>query len=233
MRRAPPRYLPRSQGKSTYSLAACTKLTEGLVRRIIDGLLGFAALVCLSPLFVVIVTVIFLDSPGSPFHGGWRIGRNGRRFRMWKFRTMVPHADRIGPQITAWDDPRVTRMGNFLRRSKLDELPQFLNVLLGDMSLVGPRPEVPEIVDGYSPKQREILSVKPGITGPGQLAYTEEKILDSTGAQKYYLTHLLDPKLRLELDYIRTRTPATDFLILLKTAVLMARRVAQLKPLLQ
>jgi lipopolysaccharide/colanic/teichoic acid biosynthesis glycosyltransferase len=139
---------------------------------------------------------------------------------------MISDADRAGPAITARQDPRVTRIGGFLRRSKLDELPQFFNLLTGSLTLVGPRAEVPGIVVRYSDEQREVLSVKPGITGPGQLFYTTDQqdcIPEGVAPEEYYVEHLLGPKLRIDLDYIRRRTALGDLKIILSTVGHMVR----------
>src|SRR5207248_7674499 len=116
---------------------------------------------------------------------GERVGRNGERFRIYKFRTMVADADRQGPGITARDDPRVTRFGRRLRRSKLDELPQLINVVRGEMSLVGPRPEIPEMVDKYPPLFRRLLALRPGMTSPASLKYRNEEWLIGSDAAQY------------------------------------------------
>ena len=136
------------------------------LRRLLDLVASLAGLTLLSPLFVFIALLIALDSPGPVFYRGQRVGRHGRLFRLYKFRSMVISADKQGPGITAAGDARITRVGRFLRRAKLDELPQLINVLLGDMSLVGPRPEDPRYVAFYTPEQRRVLSVRPGITSP-------------------------------------------------------------------
>jgi lipopolysaccharide/colanic/teichoic acid biosynthesis glycosyltransferase len=144
---------------------------------------------------------------------------------MFKFRTMRRDADRIGPAITAGNDRRITRLGRFLRKTKLDELPQFINVLLGDMTLVGPRPETPEIVAMYSEEQRRVLSVKPGITGRVQIESGEESesIPEDAKAQEYYVEHLMDRKLRSDLEYLRRRTTFSDARIVFETAAYVFR----------
>jgi len=196
------------------------------MRRTIDLVSAVVALVLLAPVFAVLASIIAVESPGNPFYGGRRVGRNGRLFRMWKFRTMVKNADRVGPGITGRKDPRVTRMGAFLRRTKLDELPQFFNLLVGDVTLVGPRAEVPDIVARYTDSQHAILAVKPGIVGPGQLYYTtdqQHEIPDGVAADDYYVEHLLGPKLDIDLAYERSRTPWSDIRMLLATVGVMAR----------
>jgi lipopolysaccharide/colanic/teichoic acid biosynthesis glycosyltransferase len=200
------------------------------MQRVVDILVATILLVWLSPFFLVLSLLVIVDSPGNPFYGGWRAGQDGRRFRMWKFRTMVKNADRIGSAITTRRDPRITRVGAFMRKSKLDELPQFFNLLLGDLTLVGPRPEDPRITERYTPEQREIFRVKPGITGPTQLHYTEleaETIPDGAEAERYYVDHLLDHKLRMDLDYLKRRTLNSDLRVVSQTVLLMARAVSQ------
>ncbi|MFZ1551113.1 MAG: sugar transferase, partial [Anaerolineae bacterium] len=129
-----------------------------------------------------------------------RVGQDGRPFRLYKFRSMIVGTDRQGPGITATGDPRITRVGRFLRRAKLDELPQLINVLLGDMSLVGPRPEDPRYVAFYTPEQRRVLSVHPGITSPASLAYRhEEQLLAGEDWETHYRTRVLPAKLALDL----------------------------------
>lgn len=198
------------------------------MRRLFDVVFALITLAVLSPLILMIMLAVFISSPGNPFYGGWRSGQNGRNFRMWKFRTMVNGAAKMGP-ITGKNDPRVTPLGRLLRKTKLDELPQFFNLLLGDMTLVGPRPESPEIVALYTPSQRVVLAVKPGVTGKVQLDSDDESetIPEGVQAYEYYLTHLMDRKLRMDLDYLRARTALTDFKIVLATAGLVFRAFAR------
>lgn len=196
------------------------------MRRLVDIVVATIVLVLLSPLFVLSSLIVILDSPGNPFYGGWRAGKDGKRFRMWKFRTMVKNADQIGSAITTRRDPRITRVGAFLRKSKLDELPQFFNLLLGDLTLVGPRPEDPGITDQYTAEQKEIFKVKPGITGPTQLHYTAleaETIPDGAEARQYYVERILDQKLQLDLEYLKKRTVVSDLQVITQTVLLMAR----------
>jgi len=197
------------------------------MRRSIDILLSFLALVCLSPLLLAVAVVVVLDSPGGPFYLASRVGRHGRLFRMWKFRTMVAGAATAG-SVTGRNDSRITRSGRFLRKTKIDELPQFLNVLCGDMTLVGPRPETPDMVVRYTESQRAVLHVKPGITGRVQLEVGEESegIPEGMQPDEYYVNHLLGPKLQLDLEYLRVRTPLSDARILLRTAGFVLRALA-------
>lgn len=197
-----------------------------MIRRIVDIVAAVAGLVVLSPLLVGVALAIRLDSPGPALYGGLRSGLHARPFRMWKFRTMVRDADRIGPGITGKRDPRVTRVGAWLRKTKIDELPQLFNLLTGDITLIGPRAEVPDIVARYTPEQRAVLSVKPGITGPGQLYYTtdqQDAIPEGVAADDYYVEHLLGPKLALDLDYIRDRGLVRDLRLVVDTVRVVAK----------
>jgi lipopolysaccharide/colanic/teichoic acid biosynthesis glycosyltransferase len=195
-----------------------------MMRRLIDVVIALLVLIVASPLFAVLSAAIPIDSPGSPFYGGRRVGRDGRLFRMWKFRTMVANADAVGPGITGARDPRITRLGAFLRATKLDELPQCWNLLIGDMTLVGPRAEVPDIVARYTPEQREILSALPGITGPGQIHYTTdqaETIPEGADAADFYVEHLLGPKLEIDRKYLESRNAGRDFAIICSTIAMI------------
>jgi lipopolysaccharide/colanic/teichoic acid biosynthesis glycosyltransferase len=199
------------------------------IRRAIDMSIAALALICLSPLLLIIAAAVVIESPGNPLYRGHRIGRGGRRFRMWKFRTMVPDADKLGPSITGSQDPRITRVGRFLRKTKLDELPQFVNVLFGHMNLVGPRPEAPDIVALYTARQKAVLAVRPGITGPSQLRYSGEAdgIPAHAAADQYYVNNILEEKLDRDLEYVRTRSAASDARIVLQTAGLVLRSILQ------
>jgi lipopolysaccharide/colanic/teichoic acid biosynthesis glycosyltransferase len=147
------------------------------------------------------------------------VGKDGRLFNLYKFRSMVADADSRGPRVTANGDVRVTGVGRILRRTKLDELPQLFNTLVGDMSLVGPRPEDPDYVKLYSPEQRRVLSVRPGITSPATLRYqTEEQMLTGPDWEETYRREILPDKLRIELEYLSVRTLSKDILILARTA---------------
>jgi lipopolysaccharide/colanic/teichoic acid biosynthesis glycosyltransferase len=198
-----------------------------MLRRIVDIAAAVAALVALSPLLAAVAIAVVIDSPGWPLYRARRCGQDGRPFRMWKFRTMIPGADRVGPAITRRKDPRVTRLGSLLRRTKLDELPQFFNLLLGDVTLVGPRPEAPEIVGAYRECQRAVLGVKPGITGCVQIeaGCEADRIPEEAQAEEYYVRHLMERKLARDLEYLRTRTAWSDARIVLATAAILLRAV--------
>jgi lipopolysaccharide/colanic/teichoic acid biosynthesis glycosyltransferase/nucleoside-diphosphate-sugar epimerase len=178
-------------------------------KRVFDIAVAATGLLVVSPLLLVIALLIALDSKGPVLFRQRRIGKNGHPFSILKFRTMVVNAAAIGPRLTQKRDPRITHLGQILRWLKLDELPQLLNVLRGDMSLVGPRPEDPYFVARYTPEQREVLVVRPGIVGPNQILGRDEleKYPDDVGdSEQYYLEHILPEKLAIDLEYVRSCT---------------------------
>lgn len=189
------------------------------MKRVIDLLVSGVGLIVLSPLLAALALWIKLDSRGPVFHRGLRVGQYETRFRMIKFRSMVQNAHLIGGTSTPEDDPRITRAGKLLRRYKLDELPQLLNVLKGEMSLVGPRPQVPWAVDLYTPEEKTVLRVKPGITDYASLRFRDEgEILrGSTNPDKDYLEKIHPEKMRLSLEYARTHSTWMDCKILAST----------------
>jgi lipopolysaccharide/colanic/teichoic acid biosynthesis glycosyltransferase len=196
------------------------------MRRLLDVVIALLVLPLLSPVFLLVSLAVVLETPGGPFYAARRIGKGGKPFRMWKFRSMVSNADRIGAAITVGHDSRITRVGWFLRKTKLDELPQVLNLLAGDLTLVGPRPEDPGIIEEYTPEQRKVLEVKPGITGPTQLRYTvleAELISEAEDPARFYVDKLLNDKVRLDLEYIKRQTFFSDCFVVFQTLVLIAR----------
>jgi len=194
-----------------------------VAKRTLDLILSLVGLALLWPLLASLALWIKLDSPGPVFYRGNRVGKDGQPFHMYKFRTMAEGAERRGPAVTYRDDPRITRAGRFLRRTKLDELPQLLNVVKGEMTLVGPRPEDPSYVALYTEEQRQVLSVKPGITGPTQLEYRDEaSMLGGDSVDEDYVTRLMPQKLRLDLQYVRSRSLMLDLKILWRTASMMS-----------
>jgi len=168
---------------------------------------------------MIVAVLTKFSSPGPAFFRQRRVGKNGRIFVMIKFRSMVVAAGQRGAPITASSDPRITSWGAFLRRHKIDELPQLWNVLHGDMSLVGPRPELEVYVQGYTPLQRRVLEVQPGITDAGSLFYrAEEKLLAmSHDPESYYVEHILPTKLALNLQYIERYNFVHDLLLIMRT----------------
>jgi lipopolysaccharide/colanic/teichoic acid biosynthesis glycosyltransferase len=195
------------------------------MRRAVDIVVAAVALVALSPLMLILAAVVAIDSPGGPLYRGWRVGQGGRRFRIWKFRTMAGS----GPAITGSRDPRITPVGRWLRRTKLDELPQLFNVLTGRMTLVGPRPEAPEIVARYGPELRMVLAAKPGVTGRAQIEAPEESesIPPGVNAEEYYVANIMDPKVRRDLEYLGARTAASDARIVFATIALVFRSLTR------
>jgi FlaA1/EpsC-like NDP-sugar epimerase/lipopolysaccharide/colanic/teichoic acid biosynthesis glycosyltransferase len=202
-------------------------------RRAIDLLGAALGLGLLGPLLLLVALAIKLDSPGPVFYSQWRVGRGGKGFRLWKFRSMRLDADATGALLTRAGDPRVTRVGRLIRGIRLDEIPQLWNVLKGEMSLVGPRPEVPRIVERYAAAERRVLDVSPGITGPTQLAWLEEAERYPVGgdAEEYYVRHLLPRKLASDLEYVRSRSLVKDLGYLAATPfVLFTRALSRALP---
>lgn len=190
-----------------------------MVKRIFDILVSGLALMLLLPLLLLIVLVVASTSPGGAFFRQVRVGRNGRAFRLLKFRSMRPGSEAKGQITVGGRDPRITPVGYFLRRSKLDELPQLMNVLVGDMSIVGPRPEVPKYVAFYTPEQREVLRVRPGITSAASIAYIDENELlgRSADPERTYVEEVMPAKLKLDIAYVRSAGFSTDLSIVLGT----------------
>lgn len=175
------------------------------VKTLLDRGFAAAGLLLVSPLLLVCGVAIRMDSKGPVFFRQWRVGKGERSFQIIKLRTMVEKAEQEGGKITAARDPRITRVGRLLRMWKVDELPQLLNVLRGEMSLVGPRPEVPEYVASYNDGQREVLCVRPGITSPSALIFIDEEGLLEAQSERedFYTKELMSRKLDLDLEYCR------------------------------
>ncbi len=190
-----------------------------MLKRAFDFLTALLLLILLSPLFVLIGLWILLDSKGGVFYLQTRVGRHGKPFKIFKFRTMRSGSDKKGLLTVGMKDSRITRAGYFLRKYKLDELPQLLNVFLGHMSLVGPRPEVEKYVRLYTEEQRRVLQVKPGITDEASMAYSRENEILSRypDAEKAYIEIVMPEKLALNLKYVAHQSLRHDFSILLKT----------------
>ncbi len=196
------------------------------MKRIFDLIVAFFGLVFTVPLFLIIVFLIKSDSPGPIFYRAQRAGHFGKPFTMFKFRTMVINADKIGGPSTSADDPRLTKVGKFLKKYQLDELPQLINVLKGEMSFVGPRPEVPFYVEMMTEEERKtILSVKPGMTDWASLwDFHEGEILKgSPDPDKTYQEKIRPEKIRLQMKYVRERTFLKDLVIILKTVIKIFR----------
>ena len=190
-----------------------------MTKRLVDTLGAFCGLVVCAPLFVVIAVLIKLDSHGPVLFRQLRVGRGFREFFLYKFRTMVPDASRKGGELTIGDDSRVTRIGRFLRQFKLDELPQLINVLKGDMSLVGPRPEVPYYVEKFREDYRDVLMVRPGLTDLASLKYIDEQGILGKAAkpEDEYTNKILPEKIRLARLYIEHASLAFDMAVIAQT----------------
>lgn len=192
-----------------------------MTKRIFDLSVSFILLVLFSPFYILIALLIKLDSSGPVHYKALRVGKNGRLFNLLKFRTMKVNSSNLGPAITQKFDPRITRVGKILREIKVDEIPQLWNVIRGDMSLVGPRPEDPRYVEKYNAEQRKVLLVKPGLSSPASIEYRHEEKLLSTQAdnlEEYYVRQVMPRKLKIDLDYVENQSLIRDVAICFKTA---------------
>ncbi|NQT84639.1 sugar transferase [bacterium] len=193
-------------------------------KRFLDIILSAGILVFFSPILLFLAFAVKITSPGPIFFLGERIGRGGNPFRMIKFRTMVGDAEKLGPTVTAEGDPRVTRIGRLLRRTKLDELPTLSNVLRGEMSIVGPRPETAPWIALYTPEERRVLLLQPGITSLATVQYRhEEKLLSGKNIEEAYPPIMKD-KLRIEQEYLRSRSFLADLRIITLTILALFQK---------
>jgi len=205
-------------------------------KRWFDATVSFAALVLLSPLFLIVAMAIKLTGRGPVFFRQLRVGRFEQPFRIFKFRTMVGTAIGRSTALTAEGDPRITPLGRWLRKTKVDELPQLLNVLWGDMSLVGPRPEVPQYTARYDKKQKRVLLVKPGITGPAATNYIDEEQLlaGQSDKESFYVNTILPAKLEYDLAYCEEVCFPGDLRLIWSTFAKVCQRIAGFgKPLVR
>lgn len=187
------------------------------MKRAFDVSVAATLIIVLLPVMALIAVAVWGDGSGPILYRGIRVGRQGAPFHMLKFRTMVPTTT-SGREITVRGDPRITRVGRVLRATKLDELPQLINVLRGEMSLVGPRPEAPRYVAHYTGEQRAVLMVRPGITGRSQVLFRhEEALLRVPDPELYYLTAVMPAKLAIDLEYVRTHSLWSDIKIMALT----------------
>ena len=191
------------------------------MKRAFDFIFSFIGLILLSPIFLIISLLIALSSKGGVFYKQTRVGKDNIDFKVYKFRSMIVDADKKGLLSIGKDgrDPRITKIGYILRKYKLDELPQLINVLKGDMSLVGPRPEVRKYVDLYDDNQKEILKVRPGITDIASITFKNENDLlsQSPNPEDYYIQEIMPKKISLSLEYVKTRTLIKDIKLIFKT----------------
>ena len=189
------------------------------MKRLFDIAFSLLGLTALSPFLFTLAILIKREDSGSVFYRGVRVGRHGKPFRIFKFRTMVVDAERLGASSTSDDDPRITRIGKFLRKYKLDELPQLINVLKGDMSIVGPRPEVKKFTDMYMDEEKTILRIRPGITDWASIWNSDEGVLleGSVDPDRDYLEKIRPEKIRLQLEYVKRRSLWVDLKIIVQT----------------
>ena len=193
--------------------------------RFFDFILSLVGLVVLAPIFIVLAIWIKIDSKGPVFYKQVRVGQNGIDFGLFKFRSMVVDADKKGLITVGGRDPRITRSGYFIRKYKLDELPQLINVLVGDMSLVGPRPEVRKYVELYTDEQQKVLSVKPGITDYASIEYMDENEIlgKSNDPEKTYIEEIMPEKIKYNMKYIQNKNLFEYFKIILLTVLKIVR----------
>lgn len=199
-------------------------------KRSLDLIVAAGGLILLAPLFLIVAASIRLEDGGPVFFRQVRVGRHGLRFRIWKFRTMVADAERHGTSLTLERDRRITRVGHFLRASRIDELPQLLNVVKGEMSLVGPRPELPQYVAGYGPAERSALDFTPGITDPASIEYRHEAAVLGAAEQpeEFYRRHILPAKIRISVEYAQKSTLFSDVAVMGRTLMNVAGQTLRL-----
>lgn len=189
------------------------------MKRTFDIVASGLGLIILSPVFIILAIWIKADSRGPVFYRQVRVGRKNRDFRLFKFRSMRPDSDKLGLITVGGHDPRVTRSGYYIRKYKLDELPQLINVFIGDMSLVGPRPEVRKYVDMYTPEQMRVLSVRPGITSLASIRYRNENDILAAAADpdRAYIERVMPDKIAIDLEYVERATLWNDIKLIFST----------------
>ncbi|MCY2990964.1 MAG: sugar transferase [Planctomycetota bacterium] len=202
------------------------------MKRMLDALVSVIGLLLVSPVLAIVAGLVKFTSPGPIFFRQQRIGRGFQPFGIYKFRTMVADAPACGRAITVGNDPRITRVGRILRKTKLDELPQLINVLLGDMSLVGPRPEVAHYVEMFREDYADILQVRPGITDLASLQYRDEAAIlaRAENPEEEYVRRILPEKIRLAKQYVRSHSPATDLRLIGQTVLKLLGDRFRLQP---
>ena len=196
-----------------------------VLKRAMDIVISGGALLVIWPVLLLISLAIQSADPGPVFYRQVRVGKDGKEFRIFKFRTMIVDADKKGLQITVGKDNRITRMGRLLRKTKLDELAQLINVFVGEMSFVGPRPEVPRYVNLYTPYQRQVLLVRPGITDYASIAYRNENDMleGAEDPDRMYIDVIMPDKIELNMKYLREISPLADIRLILSTIVAVIR----------
>lgn len=199
---------------------------DTVIRRLVDVVVASTLVVLFAPALLALAIAVRLETPGPVLYRAVRVGRGGRHFAMLKFRSMIDHADQLGAAVSGRHDPRVTGVGRVLRATKLDELPQLFNVVAGTMTLIGPRAESPHYLAWYTPRELELLRVRPGMTGPGQLEFTRRQAEQLDGVEDpdaYYRDHQLHDKLALDLAYLAARDLRRDVTAVAETLGLPLR----------
>jgi len=197
-----------------------------ILKRVFDVIIALLGLAILWPILLIIGTAVYLSSPGPIFYRGIRAGKDGQPFKIFKFRTMILNAEKIGGGTTTLNDERIIPVGAFLRRYKLDELPQLINVLKGDMSIVGPRPELLKYTKSYDNQEKVILSIKPGITDYSSIEFASlDEIVGYQNADEIYEKEVLRKKNALRIKYVKERNMMLDLIIIMKTFVQLMRKL--------
>lgn len=196
-----------------------TNYSTSITKRLLDLILTIPGLIVISPILIIVYVIVYAEDRGPVFFRQSRVGLNGKSFKMFKFRTMIVDAEKYGGQLTVGKDARITRVGYWLRKFKLDELPQLFNVVTGEMSLVGPRPEVIRYVELYNDEQRRVLKLKPGITDLASIKYSNENdiLANSADPDKAYIEQIMPEKIAINLDYAVSASLVADFVVILKT----------------
>jgi len=212
---------------SASNLVIADACERQMLKRLLDIVLSSIGLIFFAPFLLILAVLIKKSSPGPALYRGLRVGKDGKLFRILKFRTMVSNAESLGGSCTSDDDSRITPLGHKLRKYKLDELPQFLNVLKGEMSFVGPRPEVQQFVELFTEEEKQILRVRPGITDLATLWDSDEGALlaGSSNPEQTYLEQIRPEKIRLQLEYVRKRTLLLDLKIVCSTVALVFNKL--------
>jgi len=197
-----------------------------MVKRLFDIIFSFFGLIIVSPLLGLIAIIIKMDSKGPVFYRGERVGRFGKTFKIWKFRTMVENAEKIGSIHASSNDPRITKIGKFLRKYKLDELPQLINILKGEMSFVGPRPQVKYYVDLYNEEEKISLIVRPGMTDYASIRYiNQEDLVDEENVDKSYQEKIEPEKNQLRVKYAKNNSLLIDAKIIFQTILAIVKKI--------
>lgn len=220
-----PVYMQTKEVKNYYDILKKRKISI-LAKRVFDLIFSICLCAVLLPIMLLISVIIMIDSPGNPFFSQTRITKYGREFKIFKFRTMVRSAEKLGSQVTADNDPRITKVGKYLRKLRADEFPQIFNIIMGDLSFVGVRPEVPKYVDKYTPEMYATLLMPAGVTSLTSILYkNEEKLLESSqNADETYVNKILPEKMKYNLEYIKNFNFFSDIKIMFKTVIAVISR---------